>query len=921
MHGKEQQLELTAIDRQQVFAELASGGLMIASTPELAAQWQQRFIENRVENSLDDTGADVCETPQVVTWHAWLQNLAGQSDEIPLPLGALQERLLWERVIGRDLRDRKHKSQEIATTPAALNGLAVQTASAYRLLRNFCIPLDVLMASYSEEGEALARWIAAMHGELGKAALRSRILAADLVERIITEKTEKTAIDRMANKAIENDVPGSIMLDGFASYSPLQAQLLHAVQSAGKRLLCIAETRSVAPKIDCTGLPDEASEYRFIALRIAALLKENPRQSIAIVVGSRNSNQAMLGRILDATLLDGYMQQPEAYEQAVNDRGEALTGLPMISQLLHLLSLAGRSGADFTDVSQLLFSPALKGFQDEREQRALLEANLRQNNRHYISFKALLASDQMRDLPALGIVLKQLLVWKTASRSAAEWVNAVHGLLQSSGFFQIQADDQHRSAFEVRQLNAFRNGLSSLLAADGVCEKLEWGRFLSLLRQACGDVSLALPVHFPQVSIIPLACMAGLKFDVVFAIGLDEDALPLPVNTQPLLPLAVQREYRLPEATPELAFATSLFLYQQLQVSAAALHVSYASQRDNRELAVSPLLAGVEQRFDSIPVVPGGSVETETFIDAPDVPLAMAESVYGGTSIIKNQSACPFRAFAGHRLDIAPLGDTEPGIEASEKGSLIHLALEFIWQKLASQQALLALDEVQKETLIEASIQQAWQQCQVRTTDANRKYEQQRMRLVIGTWLDIEQQRPTFSVRECERKYRLCLPESGSVQFPVNIKADRMDEDGEGRRILIDYKTGKGQGMAKWTGERMEEPQLPLYAMAAGLGTHDAVAIARVRSGDMAFEGLAADNIGIKGIAACDGKYKRPEDWQQVLEQWRQDINALAAEFVDGRSEVTPRNVHACEYCGLEAVCRIDEIGFVEENKDVENGF
>jgi len=78
----------------------------------------------------------------------------------------------------------------------------------------------------------------------------------------------------------------------------------------------------------------------------------------------------------------------------------------------------------------------------------------------------------------------------------------------------------------------------------------------------------------------------------------------------------------------------------------------------------------------------------------------------------------------------------------------------------------------------------------------------------------------------------------------------------------------------------------------------------------MGFEGLSGEASGIKGVTACDGKRGAPDDWDAVLQLWREQVNALAAEFVAGRSEVTPRNEKACNYCGLEPVCRIEERGF-----------
>ena len=190
------------------------------------------------------------------------------------------------------------------------------------------------------------------------------------------------------------------------------------------------------------------------------------------------------------------------------------------------------------------------------------------------------------------------------------------------------------------------------------------------------------------------------------------------------------------------------------------------------------------------------------------------------------------------------------------------------------------------------------------------------MATILNQWLDIECERPDFEVVAIESPFTLHLPENGDRQLAVQIKADRMDRDAEGSIILIDYKTGAPQSFRKWLGERIEEPQLPIYAVAAGLTENDVVAYGRLRTGQIGFEGLSGKVSGIRGITAFDGKRGAPEDWHEVLTHWREQIDVLAAEFVAGRSEVAPRDKKACRYCGLEALCRIDERGFTEDVGD-----
>jgi ATP-dependent helicase/DNAse subunit B len=52
---------------------------------------------------------------------------------------------------------------------------------------------------------------------------------------------------------------------------------------------------------------------------------------------------------------------------------------------------------------------------------------------------------------------------------------------------------------------------------------------------------------------------------------------------------------------------------------------------------------------------------------------------------------------------------------------------------------------------------------------------------------------------------------------------------------------------------------------------------------------------------------KRPFTVEQLLD-WRDCIEQLARDFLDGKAEVNPREYpKTCEHCGLEALCRIQE--------------
>lgn len=871
-------MKLPSLDASELIAHLNGGALLLTASPQLALDWKRRLVSAAV--------APVCETPAVFSWQRWLLSLSNQIASMPVAFNKLQEKQLWQHTIRIDMPE---------LTPASVRGLARQASAAYALMRQYGIEVFELRHA-SEESEALANWISALHTQLKGADYAGRMLQADVDVALLS------CFDQLV-------LPQVVMLDGFHEFTPFQEQFIRQMKAAGCTVLQLEPCQS-EPRITLISCADERVECCLIASRCKEILDRNPQARIAILTSEPGSDYSRLERGLDAVLMPETAFSPLCSQQAVTMPGHVLADIPMIQQLLHVLGLAGSRSMNFDDFSMLLFSPWLKGFEEERLLRAELDATFRRQNRHRLSFKGLLQSSFLQTTPQLLDVIKLLYETKQGSQSAGCWVNNVHELLKATGFVSSREDDTGRSDLEIRQMNAFREVLVSLVAADAVCGKLSWAEFLSMLHSACAENRLILPARFPNVVLMPLAQVSGLKFDHVLVSGLNEESFPPAAKPNPLLPTTLQQEKRIPMSSGALAFAHSEQLWQQLLQAAPEIEISYAKQSKEKEVLPSPFCAGLAEQNAAKPAILTQRLQLEPFDDTPDVGLHAAEAVSGGTAIIKNQSACPFRAFARHRLNISRLEETSPGIEPTAKGSLIHAALEYIWKQLQTQAALTALADDEMMSLIDSAIDYAWAESRVVSESRTQDVEQKRMRSILAEWLTLETQRPDFRVLDIEKEYLLQLPEEAARQFPVKIKADRMDRDQAGRHILIDYKTGLKQSLSKWLDDRMEEPQLPLYSLAAGLGANDAVAFARVRSGDMGFEGLCGEDIGVQGIVACDGKRKAPEDWQQVLEDWKVHINALATEFVDGRCDVSPRDARACDYCGLEAVCRIQESGF-----------
>jgi hypothetical protein len=193
-------------------------------------------------------------------------------------------------------------------------------------------------------------------------------------------------------------------------------------------------------------------------------------------------------------------------------------------------------------------------------------------------------------------------------------------------------------------------------------------------------------------------------------------------------------------------------------------------------------------------------------------------------------------------------------------------------------------------------------------TLAGRYAALERERLVALTlqWLEVERARGDFEVEASEERREITV---GGVT--VRATLDRVDRLPDGRRAIIDYKTGDANPR-RWDGERPDEPQLPLYAV----GSPDPVAavmFAQVKTGALEFKGVAEHGVDIPGVGVV-------ADWNTLLGEWRQTLDALGRSFAAGEAEVAPKRYpHTCEYCDQALLCRINErlaIGPVEEEAD-----
>ena len=311
---------------------------------------------------------------------------------------------------------------------------------------------------------------------------------------------------------------------------------------------------------------------------------------------------------------------------------------------------------------------------------------------------------------------------------------------------------------------------------------------------------------------------AVLQFDQLLVMGLHEETWPATARATPFIPIKLQRQENMPHASAERELEYARRITSRLAASANKVIFSSPLSEAGRELRPSSLLKQytlqkIEQPSEiNYAASIFDSSKIEHFHDERAPKLKEAQAI-GGTGLFKDQAACPFRAFARHRLGARSLAEPEIGLNPMERGQLVHDCLQLFWEKISTHKELIELTGGALALHINQCAARVIKRFQAkRPFTATARFmliEQNRLQTMMHEWLSLERQRQPFTVLEREQKH-FCSIEGLMIQ----TRMDRVDQLPDGSLIVIDYKTGK-VALASWMDERPDEPQLPLYAVTA----------------------------------------------------------------------------------------------------------
>ena len=868
---------------------LLDGGALLTVNQRLARHSHRQFQAWRVAN-----GDESWTTPIIMPLNAWFAAIhstaiiKGCSDQVMLH--DLAQMKLWQQCIEHDLDSFRGKG----SLGSLLNVDAAATNASKAWAIEHQWQMDVAEDGYlSLDQRAYGRWKKRYRAQcLGSGHIDSATLGVHVRELV-------------AEHAQNLDLPSHIVLAGFVELNPLQSSVLAQTEACSVELTTLPLARSSVENTVSQSLFDsEADELGFVAQRCRELLEKNQVMRIGVVVPNLDQRRGAVVRALDSAFFPAQnpleiAAQGRPYDVSL---GVALSELPPIRSALNSLVLLLRT-LESSELSQWLLSPYLTDAQSNRERRTRLDRDLRSQALRRMNAK------QLIDVPLLDSdlqkQLKAALKLKVGKhRTMSVFADYFARLLDTLGWpgkalgsEEFQAVEAWRSLLDDMQ---HLDDGSSLTTTDA----LRW--LVRLVRDR---------IFQPESDTVPIQVMGrleshGLHFDELMVVGLDSGNWPPNTSATAFLPFQDQREAGVPESAKERQLDIAKQELNGWATAADRVFFSSVKLRDGQELTRSELLStipvqvlddrnGAASPASLIQAASSGTLSNVMDTHGPTIPND--DTALGGARLFEDQAQCPFRAFALHRLRIRPMEEATLGLDPRAHGNLLHIALEYFWAELKDHAALIALDDAQMKSLLTASINRSLEDNQV--SGALQEIERMRLLSLLLEWLNVnERGRIGFQVEAMEKEQLVTYQ-----GFNFTLKVDRIDRLESGERIILDYKTGTNNNPRGWAAERIENPQLPLYAVVTG--DIEGVAYAQIAKNASQFKGIASDSALLNGVIS---KLKLGEeeisDWQGWLDHWRTSLDTIAVELRAGLASVTPTK-NACQFCDLPALCRIDDAG------------
>jgi len=796
----------------------------------------------------------VWEAPDILPFGAFVQRLyedglyADLSAELPTLLTPAQEEELWKQVVGGgDL--------------LAVEGAAAKCRDAWNLANLW----RIRPGAGNQDTEAFAQWLTRYKKKTENDLDTARL--PDVLLRFPPELKR----------------PKLVVAYAFDILPPQTKEFLEALGT--EIAFCGPDPRSAT--VSRAAFDSAKHEIEAAAWWARARLEAGGKR-IGVVIPSLQEKRKEVVRVFSRVMRPGGEKTGMPFNVSL---GAPLQEFPIVNAALTVLHFS-QEDISFEEASRIVRSPFIGGAESELGARMKLEARLRDKLGATVALPKLIAFLEKKTVlrERLERVFGMRETGLFSQKTPGEWARHFSAVLEAAGFPGERALDSDEFQAQAK----WHEALGELSKLDRVSKEISFSGAFQILKKICANTSFQPDSPEAPIQVLEIRDSTYVEFDHLWVTGLTDEAWPLKSSPNPFLPLAQQRKAGIPEASTETSLALDRRITDGWKQAAGEVVFSHFTKEEDRDVLPSPLIAGLPEKAVGIPAFPKlrdvifASRKTENLQDRVAPPVR-EKQVRGGTRVLSDQAACPFRAFARHRLHAEKLEEPAEGLDASKRGKLVHELMRNLWSALKDSSALQKDLSAQIEDAATAAVKEL--QIEGRFADLERT----RLARLAREWLEVEKARPPFSILHLEEKRSL---EFAGLEFAARI--DRMDKLSTGGHALIDYKTSRNLTPKQWEPPRPDDPQLALYAVSAKEEV-TAVVFAKVRPGEMRMMGYSRDDKALPRV-------QKAKAWQPLLRDWKNEAESLGKSFTGGEAGVDPKkDLMTCRYCGLETLCRVYE--------------
>lgn len=719
-------------------------------------------------------------------------------------------------------------------------------------------------------------------------------------------------------------LPKCIQLAGFVETTRLEDRVFEALEQAGVALIQKQEIAEQANNFRIKQFSSLEHELDCMAAWSLSELQQG-RQRIAVIINGLEGLKETVRRVFEDKFNPSEILGLGDFRDSQFHISHPFTlaSHPLVSEALQMLKISVqglRKAHEFPLISRFLLGTRWHGAGIERFARASLELRIREKGWYRLSLAALGELAAKHRLHASMPVLITRCATLAPANGHESPQQQLLGWLAHWGWPGEQGLDE-TSNNAVRHLIA---GLESIAGGAPLSVK----ECLVQLQRYCEDTSINL--HGGACSPVQIMSPAeafGQYFDAAWVGNLNDSNWPGRALGNPFIPPALLAE--IPRGSDSGMLEYTERLMQSLSGCAREVIFSAAERHADIPYAISPLLTGLEAETDvieaparlTVPLSAIAAPQAGEIIDyathpwlrpqlcthALALPVSEQQPLSGIVTRFNYQSACPLASYLVFRLHARMESPPGPFADAAFRGTLMHAAMEQLYRPYLGSGAEPKSGDIR--TAVEAALQVGY--ADTILMPAAFAAERIRLEKLLRAWLDLRDFKPGGQPSRLEWQSQLTY-----AGFEFKLRIDRLDQLQNGQVFIIDYKSGSLEKGSSWCKARLQNIQLPLYAVAleqAGEVSPAGVAMLQLKLGEFDAYGISADPDAVcKGVQLTGGKRgalaKQFSDWSAVMDFWRTSLSLLAAEIQAGDCSHQLHSPDALKYADLELLLRNDEL-------------